>query len=85
MGWDGPNSINSLWLIRPAARWYGQSNVEGQCRTPGSDSINNTFGTAVAATVTMVTAQRALRGATAVITPNTACAGGRYGVYPSEP
>ena len=50
--------------------------ARGQCRTPGTDAINATWGTAVAMDVTMTTAFIPYSNAEATITPNGTCVGG---------
>jgi len=50
--------------------------ARAQCRTPGTDTINATWGTAVAMNVTMTTANIPYSSAEATITPNGGCLGG---------
>ena len=76
--WDGtPLTVSFVVADTTTSGHVWSANVEGQCRTPGSDAISSTWGTAVAATVTMTTANVPYV-ASSTITPNTACAGGDW-------
>lgn len=78
VAWDGDTVAFVLSLFHGTTETITfAGDFSAQCRGAG-DTINSTYGTAVAADVAITTANQVAEATTAAVTPNGSCAGGKW-------
>jgi hypothetical protein len=77
--WDGTAlTVTFVIVDSTTSSHVWAADVKAQCRTPGTDAINATWGTAVPAQATLTTANVPYLASASGLTPNGTCAGGDW-------